>query len=321
MSVGAIAITGAGTAPPEDGLPEAVRIRAARVERVTRLALAASGGALEAAGLLATAGAPRPGIGVVLGTAFGCFATNAAYQRGLAERGPAGASPRLFAATVANAAAGEVAIAYRLGGPSVTLTAGAASGVVALGHARALVAAGRADALVAGGCDAGGDALADWIAAGGLEPGRPLAEAAAALVLEAPGAARARGARVLGTVEGFGAGFEPLPAGPRAGEGLAAAIAAALASAAVSAATIALVVAAPPPALAGLVTGALAGAFGAGPPPLLDPKARDGETLGAAGVRAVLAGIGVAAPGAAILVLDCCASGHVAALVARREAA
>src|SRR5207244_2264754 len=118
--------------------------------------------ALAAAGLEAADGAPRPRLGVVLGTAFGCFLTNADYQRRFLEGGPAAASPRLFAATVSNAAAGELAIAYRLGGPSVTLTAGAASGLVALGHAADLVRAGRGDALVAGGADALDDDLRRW---------------------------------------------------------------------------------------------------------------------------------------------------------------
>src|SRR3989442_14478378 len=151
----AVAMSGAGAvtslAVALASLPEGVRARATRAERVTQLVLLAAGRALVAAGLEATDGAPRPRLGVVLGTAFGCFLTNAAYQRRLLEGGSAAASPRLFAATVSNAAAGELAIAYRLGGPSVTLTAGGASGLVALGHAADLGRAGRAHALVAGG--------------------------------------------------------------------------------------------------------------------------------------------------------------------------
>src|SRR5207244_11772102 len=132
----AVAITGVGAVTSWDvalaSLPEGVRARATRAERVTQLVLLAAGRALVAAGLEATDGAPRPRLGVVLGTAFGCFLTNAAFERRLLEGGPAAASPRLFAATVSNAAAGELAIAYRLGGPSVTLTAGGASGLRAL---------------------------------------------------------------------------------------------------------------------------------------------------------------------------------------------
>src|SRR4029453_14865848 len=142
------AVTGAAAVPGSelDGalrvLPEAIRTRAVRAERVTQLALAASGLALERAGRAAPDDAPRPGHGIVLGTAFGCFLTNAAYQRRIAMEGVRVASPRLFAATVSNAAAGEIGIAYRLGGPAVTVSAGAAAGLVAIGHAMDLVASG-----------------------------------------------------------------------------------------------------------------------------------------------------------------------------------
>src|SRR5262249_58423255 len=125
-----IAITGAAAVVDDrlGALPETIRSRAARVERVTQLALAAAGHALAEAGLAVTDGPPRPRMGVALGTAFGCFVTNAAYQRRVAADGPKVASPRLFSATVSNAAAGEIGIGYRLGGPAVTLTAGGAAG-------------------------------------------------------------------------------------------------------------------------------------------------------------------------------------------------
>jgi len=314
----AVAITGAGAVTSWDvalaSLPEGVRARATRTERVTQLVLLAAGRALVAAGLEATDGAPRPRLGVVLGTAFGCFLTNAAYQRRLLEGGPAAASPRLFAATVSNAAAGELAIAYRLGGPSVTLSAGAASGLVALGHAADLVRAGRADALVAGGADALDDDLRHWLAAGGLDPGRAPAEGAAVLVLERTELARARGRAVLGTVEGVAAGFEPDPAGARAGEGLAAAVATALGEAGVAPSEVRALVSAAPPALAGLEARALGGVA---PRTVVRPKDTLGETFGAAGALGLLAALAEAAPEAALLVLDVCASGHVAALVAR----
>ncbi|TMB19723.1 MAG: hypothetical protein E6J59_11035 [Deltaproteobacteria bacterium] len=311
-----VAITGAGAVTSRDvsldALPEAVRARAARAERVTQLVLAAAGRALVAAGLDATDGEPRPRLGVVLGTAFGCFLTNAAYERRLLEGGPAAASPRLFAATVSNAAAGELAIAYRLGGPSVTLTAGAASGLVALGHAADLVRAGHADAVVAGGADALDDDLRRWLAAGGLDCGRAPAEGAALVVLEH--AERARGRAVLGTVEGVGAGFEPDPAGEGAGAGLAAAVATALEEAGLLPSEVRVVVSAAPPALAGLERPALGGLE---PRTIVRPKDTLGETFGAAGTLGLLAALAAAPREGALLVLDVCASGHVAALVAR----
>src|SRR5581483_2948573 len=297
MSLGVV-ITGASTATRPDGLPAPVRSRAARAERLAQLALAAGAGALAAAGLACFDGPPRPDLGVVLGTAFGCFLTNAAYQRRLALTGPAGASPRLFAATVSNAAAGELAIACRLGGPAITLSAGAASGLVAVGQATELLDAGAATAIVAGGMDAVG------------EPLEPAARAVG------------RGAPIVGAVRGAASGFEPDWEAAEAGAGLAAAVRAALAQAGVDAGELALVVSAAPPPLARLEQHALAAAGGGLPRRSLAPKVACGETLGAAGVWGVLAALGALAPRECGLVLDVCPSGHVAAcVVAGPEAA
>jgi 3-oxoacyl-[acyl-carrier-protein] synthase II len=321
MSLGVV-ITGASTATRPDGLPAPVRSRAARAERLAQLALAAGAGALAAAGLACFDGPPRPDLGVVLGTAFGCFLTNAAYQRRLALTGPAGASPRLFAATVSNAAAGELAIACRLGGPAITLSAGAASGLVAVGQATELLDAGAATAIVAGGMDAVGEPLEAWARDGGFDAGRPLAEAAAAVVLEPAARAVGRGAPIVGAVRGAASGFEPDWEAAEAGAGLAAAVRAALAQAGVDAGELALVVSAAPPPLARLEQHALAAAGGGLPRRSLAPKVACGETLGAAGVLGVLAALGALAPRECGLVLDVCPSGHVAAcVVAGPEAA
>jgi 3-oxoacyl-[acyl-carrier-protein] synthase II len=210
MSAADVVVTGFGAVrgPSLDALPDAVRARAARTERVTQLAFAAAGPALSTAGLAVIDGDPRPRIGVVLGTAFGCFLTNAAHQRRLAESGPTAASPRLFAATVSNAAAGELAIAYRLGGPAVTLTAGSVAGLVALAHAVDLLRAGQADVLVAGGMDAVEAPLERWLADGGLAAASPVGEGAAVLVLERADHARERSARIAGAVEECALAFD-----------------------------------------------------------------------------------------------------------------
>jgi 3-oxoacyl-[acyl-carrier-protein] synthase II len=295
---------------PLDALPEVVRARARRAERVTQLTLAAAGSALATAGLADAEGDARPRLGVVLGTAFGCFLTNAEYQEKLAQGGIAGASPRLFAATVSNAAAGELAIAYRLGGPAVTLTAGSASGLVALAHAGDMLRAERADALVAGGVDAHGAALDAWLRDAGFPPAT---EAAAILVLETPGSARERRAPVVGTLEGWACGFEPGAGRGRAGDGLAAAIERALADAGIGSRDVSVIASGGSP----VEEEALRRSFGASIARRIAPKATLGETFGAAGPLGVLAALAEASSGAIALVLDACRSGHVAALLAR----
>ncbi len=288
-----------------EALQAAVRARAHRTERVTQLALAAVGDALERSGHATTEGAPRARHGIALGTAFGCFLTNAAYQRRLAADGVRAASPRLFAATVSNAAAGEVGIAYRLGGPAVTLCAGAAAGLVAIGHAADVVASGRADVMVAGGMDACGSALERWLAEGGLALGEgPIRGAAAVLVLEPVSAATAT-ACLLGYATGFAAGG--------AGPGLLAAIRRALDDAGIAPADVAIRVPAGAPQVADAIDAAL------GPAPAARRPREPLEALAAGGPLALLDALAGAPAHAPILLVQACPSGHVAALVAVRK--
>lgn len=296
-----------------DELPEPSRGRAARAERMTQLLLAAAIPALADAGVLVLDGPARPPLGAVVGTALGCFLTNAAFQRRLAESGAGGASPRLFAATVSNAAAGELAIAARLGGPSITVTAGAAAGLVALAEAADLVRGGQAETLVAAGVDAHGAAVAAFVADGGLRVVGPLGEAAGALVVETAAGARRRGARVHGRLVGWAVGFEPDAragdTGAPTGVALAETIGQALAQADLAPGRLARVVA------SGGDAGAVRRALGDVAPPVDPVRAALGETLAAHGPLAVQHALATAAAGDAVLVVDVCPSGHLAAVV------
>jgi 3-oxoacyl-(acyl-carrier-protein) synthase len=318
-----VAITGGATVLDGDlesrldALPDVVRTRALRAERVTQLALAAAGDALSTAGLLVTDGDPRPEAGVALGTAFGCFLTNASYQRRVATDGTRAASPRLFAATVSNAAAGEVGIGYRLGGPAVTLTAGAAAGLLALSHAADLIAGGRARVMVAGGMDASGPALERWLADGGLPAGEAPVRGAAALVVLQPDDATAHdGTRRIGRVLGHGAGFAP--SGERSGDGVSAAIRQALAAAGLRASDLAQVILEGTPAGAEPAQRVLHAILGSAGQSRMRATRGDAERFAAAGTRALLEALADVALDGPFLVLHACSSGHVAALVAER---
>jgi 3-oxoacyl-[acyl-carrier-protein] synthase II len=288
---------------------QAVRVRAARAERVSRLALAAAGRALADAGRLALEGEPRPSWGIALGTAFGCFLTNAAYQRRLALDGVRLASPRLFAATVSNAAAGEVSIACRLGGPAVTLTAGGAAGLLAIGHGADLVADGRADVVVAGGVDARGDDLERWLRDGGLGRQRPsMREGAGMVVLESSPDGQPVG-WLAGQALGYSARGDP--------DHAAALVSRALEDAGVSGTEVDRValVGAPagaPPVVRG-VRAVLGGAQ-------VVPPSPEGEAFAAAGPLALIEALETVPAGRPAVVLQLCPSGHAAALVVARAA-
>jgi 3-oxoacyl-[acyl-carrier-protein] synthase II len=196
---------------------------ARRMSAPSRFAVAAAAMAAADAGLDASELASDR-TAVVLGTAFGSTAFSVKLLEQVVDQGPQNASPFLFMETVANAAAGQVALAFGCRGPNATITAREASALAALAHAARLVADGRAERVLAGAVDEMAPmlhavldrfgALARRAADGraGAEPteaARPFdrarsgflaGEGAAVLVLEPEQAARARGARVYGRV-------------------------------------------------------------------------------------------------------------------------
>ena len=110
----------------------------------------------------------------------------------------------------------SIARLYRLSGPVVTVPAACAAGNYAIGVAASLVARGQVRAALAVGCEAFSRlAFVGFSRMRAMSPdacrpfsrGRPgllLGEGAAALVLEPESMARARGAEILGFVDGFG---------------------------------------------------------------------------------------------------------------------
>ena len=162
-------------------------------------------------------------VGLILGTTFCSVRTIAEFDRRAMRDGPQYASPLDFANTVINAAAGGVAIWHKLRGINTTIAAGAASGLHAIGYAAQLIRAGRACALLAGGAEelcfesylassrAGllapleGDGPAPYDRdRHGYLPG----EGSAFLMLESADTAAARGARILGHIGAFRAGYD-----------------------------------------------------------------------------------------------------------------
>ncbi len=101
------------------------------MDRLCALALVAADGALCDAGV-PTHDSERTAI--VLGTAYGCHATNEEYYRGLLREG---ASPRLFAYTLPSSPVGEISIHHGIRGPATTVASGLHAGLAALGEGAA----------------------------------------------------------------------------------------------------------------------------------------------------------------------------------------
>jgi 3-oxoacyl-[acyl-carrier-protein] synthase II len=281
---------------PLEVVPAAARTRLGRLDRVCRLALAASFLAVDDAGLARPLAAPERA-GLVFGTGLGCLLSDAEFYEKVVADGAAAASPRVFAYTVSSAAAGEVTIALGLHGPNTTVHMGLAAGAGALGHAADLIRLGRADVVLAGGMDAHDApltaALRDMRLLKPPEQARPFTDAvpglwpsegAAVAVVERAAHAAARGARVRAHLRAHAEGFEPtLVTRAPGAEGLAATLRRALRD---QAPPDLVLVSAHGTALDAVERAAL-DAAGLGGVPVLAPKAQLGDAYGASSALAV----------------------------------
>jgi 3-oxoacyl-[acyl-carrier-protein] synthase II len=222
---------------------------ARRTDRFTQLALAACSEALADAGWDGELPYDGRNVGCVLGTGIGGISTLVDGQDTLRERGPDRVSPLAVPLMMSNAGAAAISMHHGLRGPSFAVSTACASGAHAIGLALRMLQAGEADAVLAGGSEAGLAPLAraafsalDALSPSGISrpfdarrDGFVMGEGAAVLVLERGGPARARGARVLGTVRGYGSSSDAhhLTAPREDGEGQADAMTAALADAGV----------------------------------------------------------------------------------------
>jgi 3-oxoacyl-(acyl-carrier-protein) synthase len=195
----------------------------ANLDRVSQFALAASGEAL-ASSALDLASANRERIGVYWGTGMGGAHTLETSYRNLYTTGEWRTRPLTVVMAMNNAAGSNVAVRHGLSGPFANYSTACSSSAMALGEAMRTIQAGRADAMVAGGSEAllTPATLLAWQSLRTLAPADPanaaasckpfdkrrsglvLGEGAAAFVLEEESHARARGARILGFLTGYG---------------------------------------------------------------------------------------------------------------------
>ncbi|MDA0256995.1 MAG: beta-ketoacyl-ACP synthase II [Chloroflexi bacterium] len=217
-----LAATIAGEVPDFDPHAYLDRKEARRMDRFTQLGIAASDEAVAHAGLDIAANADR--VGVMIGSGIGGLATIEDGFRTLFDKGPGRISPFLVPMFISDMAAGQVSIRHGARGPNFNTVSACASGADALGTAFETIRRGDADAMLAGGAEAAVTrmGLASFHATRALSTRRDddpehasrpfdaerdgfvLAEGAATLVLEELDFARARGARILGEMLGYG---------------------------------------------------------------------------------------------------------------------
>lgn len=198
------------------------RKEARRMDRFTQFALGAAALAIEDAGLDLDR-EDRERVGVILGSGIGGIATLEDQARLLYEKGPGRVSPFFVPMMIGNMAAGQIALAYGLYGPNVTLVTACASSNNAIGDAMRAIKYGEVDVVITGGAEAAITplALAGFCSMKALstrneEPARAsrpfdagrdgfvMAEGAAILILESEEHARRRGARIYAEVAGYG---------------------------------------------------------------------------------------------------------------------
>jgi 3-oxoacyl-[acyl-carrier-protein] synthase II len=215
-----------------------------RMDRFAQFAVAAAKQAVGQSGLDFSKEIPHR-TGVIVGTGIGGIKEIEEQHIRLLNGGPKKVSPFCVPRLMANAAAGNIAIRYGLGGPNISVASACASGSHAIGEAYCNIAYGRSDVVITGGTEAALTpiGLASFCAARSLSTrndnppaaSRPfdkdrdgfvLAEGAGILVLEEYEHAKKRGANILAELLGYGAtddGYHitaPLPDGAGAAKAM-----------------------------------------------------------------------------------------------------
>ena len=195
---------------------------ARRMDRYTQFALAAALQAVAHANLKID-DSNRDRIGAVIGSGIGGIDTCTDQMRIYQERGPSRVSPFMVPMMIIDSGPGMVAIHLGVRGPNLGVVTACATGTNAVGEGAEVICRGHADVVLAGSSEAAivGPAMAALNSMTAISTrneaperaSRPfdlnrdgfvVGEGAAVLVLEELADARARGARILAEVSGYG---------------------------------------------------------------------------------------------------------------------
>ncbi|MPW22257.1 beta-ketoacyl-ACP synthase II [Paraburkholderia sp. CNPSo 3157] len=125
-----------------------------KMDRFARYAMCAASQALDDSGWRPQTDRERERTGVLVGSGIGGLPGIAEAAVALHERGARAVSPFFVPSNLINLAAGHIAIAHGLRGPTHAVATACASGAHALGDAARMIMFGDADVMVAGGAEA-----------------------------------------------------------------------------------------------------------------------------------------------------------------------
>lgn len=195
---------------------------ARRMEAFSQFAVAASKEALEQAGIDMEKEDPYR-VGVCVGSGIGSLQAMEKDVKKLNEKGPSRVNPLLVPLMISNMAAGNVAIQFGLKGKCFNVVTACATGTHSIGEAFRSIQYGEADVMVAGGAEASitpigiagftsltalnttDDPMRASIPFDEDRNGFVMGEGAGVIVLESLEHAKARGARILAEIVGYGA--------------------------------------------------------------------------------------------------------------------
>ena len=195
---------------------------ARKMGRFIHLAMGATSEAMESSGLKVTpANAER--VGVFIGSGIGGFDVIEREHNNMLQGGPRKISPFFIPAAIINLAAGQVSIRYGAKGPNEATATACTTSAHAIGDAYRIIERDDADVMIAGGSEAaitpmgvGGFAAMRALSTRNDDPAhacRPfdrdrdgfvVGEGSGILVLEELEHAKARGAKILAEIIGYG---------------------------------------------------------------------------------------------------------------------
>ncbi|MGA8108304.1 MAG: beta-ketoacyl-ACP synthase II [Acidobacteriaceae bacterium] len=193
-----------------------------KMGRFIHLALAATHEAMESCGLKVDASIAER-VGVFIGSGIGGFDVIEREHNNMLQGGPRRISPFFIPATIINLAAGQVSIRYGAKGPNEATATACTTSAHSIGDAYRIIERGDADVMIAGGSEAaitpmgvGGFAAMRALSTRNDDPAhacRPfdrdrdgfvVGEGSGILILEELEHAKARGAKIMAEIIGYG---------------------------------------------------------------------------------------------------------------------